>query len=357
VDDAARRAVIQPAAMSSERAKVLQQCVTVLPDWAGLTVDRVEFANPKGFSSFTMMVRPLAEVSPPAVLYRRLEGKDNAILDARAERDVFLLLGEHTIAAHCLHYGEDFRLEEFFDGRTLTRHDVFDADFQAGVVAQLHRFHQLTPPVSMPEGSFFELLHHKWGRLARHVLVDRRADFPANERELCEPLCELFSPETHAKVLRCLPTGPLTFCHNDTYHGNVMRLTDGSTRLLDFEFSCLNHRAFDLSNFFAETVTRHGLVEPPHFDIAEPDFGRLEVEQIARLYLAHDTFGSQAEHDEALATLVQDTLDLIPLSDYMYAMAALPLALNPIQTIRFLPYSARRFARFNASFEARFPEG
>jgi hypothetical protein len=38
------------------------------------------------------------------------------------------------------------------------------------------------------------------------------------------------------------------------------------------------------------------------------------------------------------------------LSDYKYAMAALPLALNPIQKIRFIPYAMQRFNKFREAY-------
>ena len=50
-----------------------------------------------------------------------------------------------------------------------------------------------------------------------------------------------------------------------------------------------------------------------------------------------------------------ETRDLIPLSHYMYAMAAIPLSVEPIQKIRFLPYASMRFARFLAAYDERFP--
>jgi len=48
---------------------------------------------------------------------------------------------------------------------------------------------------------------------------------------------------------------------------------------------------------------------------------------------------------------LRDTNAMLMLSDYKYAMAALPLAVNPIQKIRFIPYAFQRFNKFLASFE------
>ena len=74
-----------------------------------------------------------------------------------------------------------------------------------------------------------------------------------------------------------MPEGDLTFCHNDTYHGNIMKLDSGEIKLLDFEFSCLNNKAYDFANPFAETVMQHKQSEYPYFSISEPTFGRSRV--------------------------------------------------------------------------------
>jgi thiamine kinase-like enzyme len=334
---------------------VLARCQSALPDWRGLTVDNFDFDPPKGFSSFTMGVRAKRDLDPPAVLYRQLAGKDNAILDFERERATFLLLGEHGIAAHCYHYDDICRIEQFYCGRTLTAADVFDADVQRGIADQLFRVHQLRP-AGLPERTFFDLLHERWGEMARSVLGDRRGAFPPDERALCDELADIHSAATIAKVRRCLPDRPPVFCHNDTYHGNVMLLDDGAIKLLDFEFSCLNHIAFDFANLFAETVMVHGLTEPPHFDIAEPVFTDADLGSLIGCYLDNAEFESPDARSSELDALVGETRRALMLSDYMYAMAALPLSLEPIQKIRFIPYAHRRFRKFLAAWDAEFGE-
>jgi Choline/ethanolamine kinase len=375
------------------RHTALATCQEVFSSWRGTTVDDFEFADPKGFSSFTMAIRADdRSLEPAAVLYRHLDGKENAILDFDAEKRVFLLLGEHHIAAHCHHYGDDCRIEEFYDGRTLTAPDVFDPTIQQGIADELWRFHHLDarPPdtTGLPDATFFDLLHEKWGAMAAKILTERRHEFPADEQHLCDDLAGLgdipgvpaiFDDDTIEKVRRCLPDSDPVFCHNDTYHGNVMQLRDGTIKLLDFEFSCLNHIAFDFANLFAETVMEHGLADPPHFRINEPRFDDTDLASLIGFYLDNDprfhasaaseapeapeapeaslaSLASEACEAET-ARLVAETRRAILLSDYMYAMAALPLALEPIQKIRFLPYSHQRFLRFLTSWHAEFPAG
>ena len=336
------------------QSEVLDECRALLPGWAELTPADVHFEPPKGFSSFTMVLRPRVPVDPPGVLYRRLEGKENAILDGPMERNVFLALGEAGIAARCLHHDPNRRLEELYSGRTLTGRELFDPEILRKIAAPLYRLHHMEPP-PLPSRSFFELLHDKWGPQARSVLENQRDAFPESERRLCDELTAIYSDQTAERVRRCLPDGPLTFCHNDTYHGNIMKLDDGSIRLLDFEFSCMGHRAFDFANLFAETVMRHGLPDPPYFGIAAPEFGRKEIATLVGFYLDHATFRSPAARRGETDRLVEETLGMVRLSDYMYAMAALPLAVEPIQKIRFLPYAHARFRRFLASTDAPTP--
>lgn len=334
------------------KAEVLHRCQEAIPSWQHLTVADFDFDDPKGFSSFTIGVRARQPVDPPAVLYRELAGKQNAILDFETERSVFLRLGEEGIAARCLHYDEHFRIETFYRGRTLTADDVFDPGLQRGIADELHRFHQLDPR-GLPDATFFELLTEKWGPLARASLAEGRRTLPADEQEMCVGLEEIWSADTTAKVLRCLPESPPVFCHNDTYHGNVFLLEDGSVRLLDFEFACRNHVAFDFANLFAETVMEHGLEEPPHFRIAAPRFTETDLRSFIGFYLDNADL-DPTQREEELSRLVAETGRAVMLSDYMYAMAALPLALEPIQRIRFIPYAHQRFHRFLAQWERVF---
>jgi thiamine kinase-like enzyme len=340
---------------ASQIDRVLDRCRAVFPAWSLLSSADFECDEPKGFSSLTMVVRCLADVEPPAVLYRGLEGKENAILDFASERDVFLLLDEHQIAARCLHYDETHRIEEFYEGRTLTPADLTDSDVLKGIAEELYRFHRLQPDV-IPERSFFELLHDKWGRLGRSVLEEQRHMFPPDEQMMCEELLEILSDETAMKVQQCLPASPIVFCHNDTYHGNVMLLDNGDIKLLDFEFSCLNHPAFDFANLFAETVMKHGQPEAPYFRIADPEYTRQDIETLVGHYLDCGTLTGDDRADER-DRLVNETEEMIMLSDYMYAMAAIPLSVNPIQKIRFIPYAHARFAKFLRAYDERFPYG
>jgi len=327
---------------------VLQRCQAALPGWRGLGIDDFDFDDPKGFSSFTMGVRcRRADATPAAALYRHLDGKDNALLDFDDERRVYLALADAGVAAACHAYARTHRIEAFYDGRTLTRHDLADPTILRQIGGQLRRLHAVAPAALPPE-PFFDRLFARWSPLARATLVDARAGFPEHEQALCEALMPILSPDTLDRVRSLMPDEPLGFCHNDTYHGNTFLLSSGEVRLLDFEFSCLGHRAFDFANLFAETVMRHKLPDYPHFDVVAPEYDEADIGALIDGYLDPAAFVDEAARAAESARLVAQTLAMIPLSDFMYAMAALPLAVEPIQKIRFIPYAHRRFLRFLA---------
>jgi len=329
------------------KAGVFKQCQALFPDWAKRSISDFEFDDPKGFSSFTMGIRSSRPAQPAAVFYRRLEGKENAILDFETEKAVFLKLGAHDIAAHCHHYDAVCRIEAFYQGRTLCAEDLFEADNLRQIANQLFRFHQLTPE-GLPQRNFFEMLHEQWGQLAKQVLEEKSSQFPPQEQAMCRELQEIYSTKTLEKVRHCIPAGDLTFCHNDTYHGNIMKLDSGEIKLLDFEFSCLNNKAYDFSNLFAETVMQHQQAEYPYFRIASPQYGDNELSLLISFYLDNKNFDSAKARDLEFQGLLRDTKRMLLLSDYKYAMAALPLALDPIQKIRFIPYAYQRFKKFLA---------
>ena len=64
----------------------------------------------------------------------------------------------------------------------------------------------------------------------------------------------------------------------------------------------------------------------------------------------------QESRETEFKKLLQDTKDMLIMSDYKYAMAALPLAVEPIQKIRFIPYAHQRFAKFLRAYQQRFGE-
>ena len=96
---------------------------------------------------------------------------------------------------------------------------------------------------------------------------------------------------------------------------------------------------------------RHQQPEYPYFRIAEPEYSDHELGLLINYYLDNADFESQQTREKEFQKLLRDTRTMLILSDYKYAMAALPLAVSPVQKIRFIPYAYQRFKRFLASYD------
>jgi thiamine kinase-like enzyme len=335
------------------KENILEKCKECFPTWVSFSVDDFTFDPPKGFSSFTVGVHCKNEVVPKSVMYRQLQGKKNAILDFNIEKHVFVTLGKSGIAVDFYHYDTNSRIEKFIDGRSLVVEDLSNTDVLKQIANCLYALHQHDIP-ELPDKIFFELLHDKWGALSKLILEQQSSVFPANEQEMCIELQKIYSDATLEKVLRCIPEGDLTFCHNDTYHGNIMKLKGGKIKLFDFEFSCLNNKCYDFACLFAESVIKHKQEEYPYFKIELPEFGDKELGLLINFYLDNCTFESAEEREKEFKKLLQGTNDMLLLADYKYAMAAIPLSLDPIQKIRFIPYAYQRFNKFLKAYNLRF---
>ena len=323
----------------------LEICKKAIPSWQSFSFEDFDFDDPKGFSSFTMGIRNKLDARPNAVLFRKLEGKENAILSFETEKETFLSLGAHQIAANCLFYDGYCRIEAFYDGRTLEKEDLFEPEVLKGIADQLYKFHKITPQ-NLPKDNFFQLLFNKWGELAKDVLENNINHFPAEEQKMAIELREIYSPKTWKTIESLLPNSPISFCHNDTYHGNIMKLNNGEIKLLDFEFSCLNFKAYDFSNLYAETVMQHKLPDYPYFRINEPAYSEKEINMLISFYLDNQDWKSQNAREAEHTRLYNEVLVLLKMSDFKYALASIPLSMEPIQKIRFIPYAHQRWQKF-----------
>ncbi len=97
---------------------------------------------------------------------------------------------------------------------------------------------------------------------------------------------------------------------------------------------------------------RHQQPEYPYFCIAEPEFGDHELGSLINFYLDNAVFENPEAREIEFQKLLRDTRMMLMMSDYKYAMAALPLAIDPIQKIRFIPYAYQRFTKFLKAQEA-----
>lgn len=98
-----------------------------------------------------------------------------------------------------------------------------------------------------------------------------------------------------------------------------------------------------------ETLMQLKQPDYPIFRIAEPEFGDHERGTLFNCYLDNADLESPEAKEVEFRKLLQDTKNMLFLSDFKYAMVALPLSIEPIQKIRFIPYARQRFTKFSRS--------
>ena len=108
-----------------ESSKTKRRFVNVsalFPERQPLSAEQFDFDDPKGFHHSQWVFEARVAVQLPAVLYRKLAGKENAILDFATERDVFCW--RRADCRPLLLPRRDLSDWAFYDGRTLSAEDL-----------------------------------------------------------------------------------------------------------------------------------------------------------------------------------------------------------------------------------------
>lgn len=199
--------------------------------------------------------------SPDRVLLRLYGGnvlpQDAPIrtLSPSLEVMLFYALCEKGIGPKMYGCFDGGRIEEFIDGRNLTISEwTSDKDFNVKIAIQVARYHLVDFPIPKREWDI------------RSILMSCYESFLKNKQHIMEQFltpdqltaCKLFleyDVEADVKIIvEMLPkvNSRIVFTHNDINRSNVMmRNSDTDVRLIDYEFSSYNYRAFDLGNHFA----------------------------------------------------------------------------------------------------------
>lgn len=89
------------------------------------------------------------------------------------------------------------------------------------------------------------------------------------------------------------------FSHNDTQENNFLA-NDQETKILDFEYSCVNYRGADLASYILESAIDYSVLDAPNFKMdfsLIPDFNDPDswVHKALSLYLEGEEDNSLVE--------------------------------------------------------------
>lgn len=214
-----------------------------------------------------------------------------------ADSVVFALLSEWNVGPKLFAIFPEGRLEELLPAQSLTREDMANPEMSVRIAHKVAEYHRLQLPLS--KGPDFI-----WNTLSEWCKEVLETHF--NEQDKAVKLAKIKSIDLKREyefLRNYLETatspGPVTFCHNDLQQGNILRVSkevqennedDFDLKLIDFEFSAYNYRAFDLANHFCEWMFDYSVPPPQYFSMSLNSWPSKEQQLVfIRAYLGKDT--------------------------------------------------------------------
>jgi len=197
------------------------------------------------------------------------------------------------------------QIEQWIDGRDLTDDELLhDARLSGKVANVLSKVHQLRPAsfdetkcgmlIKMASNletasQIFDEQMRKLSKLEQWNFVlahtQRQANMTLNRKLSGKTFAEIMKREIETLVQRIEASSSLftdlVFCHNDYHSGNIILESQQemnerkeeeaaksiSIKVIDYEYSGYNYRAYDFGNFFNELMIDNYCKDPPFFSV------------------------------------------------------------------------------------------
>ena len=243
---------------------VIEICKQHIPSWE--TVRSVSMTLLTGTSNKVYLVEASDDVSPKKVIYR-VYGYGSIVIRELERLTFRSLIGRAKVPTI---YGEaeKWRLEEYFNGRSLFREELKQEGFIHKVADTLKSFHNvdMSDVRDNKEDTILKNIT-SWQQTA----VNKLSSLPTQYSEI---LSELTSYSILSKFLTIYPNSKsLKFCHLDCNSMNFLyNENSGDLVLIDYEYSGYSNPAMDLALVLNETMFNYYHPEPPYFTF-HPDEG------------------------------------------------------------------------------------
>lgn len=234
-----------------------------------------------------MVKRDLSHQKLPVNLLLRIYGPNvDMLIDRDRELKTISELTKRNIGPKLFGTFQNGRFEQFFNAKSLNRHDMRNPETSKQIAKRMSDLHQNVPisDEDRERGPVVWQYLAKWLPAAREQLRKLDAETPGTTRRVIqrdsledfEQALNWYTKHITAKYpidkdAKKDDVNRLVFCHNDTQYGNLLRLEPpkGSPLLqpqhehrqlvvIDYEFSGPNPRALDISNHFCEWMYDYG---------------------------------------------------------------------------------------------------
>jgi len=260
-----------------------------LKSWEKLSPESIQFDRLAGLSNVTWKVTALDDdVQPSSIVYRKF-GDNDSVINREQENYVFNELARKGIGAFCYGGNMKFRLEQFFDSRSLDSSEVNNQNIRRNVAKSLASLHKVDLDAldknpmfktSLEQGSMFKLVQEK----------AKKDIFTVSEKRWIQEILSLATEEEISFVKDILPKGKnsVVFSHNDLHALNILMLEKSEKLILiDYEYSTYNYRGYDIANFFNEATISYTNPEYPFYTL---DLEKYPCQEDLRDFVKHYLF-------------------------------------------------------------------
>jgi len=293
-------------------------CRSRVPGWSSLAPGEILIDQlPVGLSNrnFRVCVAPTA-AAIPCVLFRAYGEDASKFYDTELEFRIFNMLSGYQIAPRMYAFGDGWRIEEWHFAVPLPNRSMRNPAIFAQVAAQFGRLHKLSARgdfprelLAMPPLSQQRLA--SWGEACRRAagatVGAAGAELPARpcvEEMLSERLwLAAFllegDPQVRGSGL------DRVFCHWDCQENNILQ-TQYGLRFIDFEYSGMEHQAFDIATYFAECMIDYIHDKHPFFKVGLSSLpAEWEQRLFGSIYLSEYLESTVRAEDTAVSLLLE----------------------------------------------------
>ena len=327
---------------AADHDSIKRACILLLPAWHHLTTHNLSVSPISGGIS-NLLVK--VYVSPsgdhpqvPPVALKAFGPRTELLVDRSREMRTLRRLNASGFGAKVLASFANGRIEEFLEAKTLLPTEMCSPDYIPLIARTIRRFHSIKSDGEEKSRPILWETISSWFNMARSLSFDdpakqeaySRLDFQSMGREIAElkSICD------------AVPS-PVVFAHNDLLSGNFLILQgDSSMQLIDFEYSAVGYRGFDLGNHFAEWAGFECDYSRYPDSTAQHDF--------FRHYLSGDGEGTKADLSEDLLLDMEAEVNVFSLASHIYwgVWAIIQARWSPID-FDYLTYSKTRWAEYH----------
>lgn len=255
------------------------------------------------------------------------------------------------------------RFEEYLDAQPCTKLDLRQPTISKAIakkLCQLHlQFHAFPPSPSSHATDRSEIwdVVDSYLRLAIkgiHRLTEKSIERQLQLQQLQINQWEYYISRYKQKIIAM--ASPIVFAHNDVQYGNVLKHTISNKLILvDFEYSSLNYRGYDLANHFLEWTADYHSSSPHVLDLSLYP----TLSQRFHFYQSYlDTYYTLKPHlpyfcfpsSDPLQALDQEVQSFVPLSHLVWGLWGIVREINNNERreidFNFWEYGIQRLSEF-----------